>query len=100
VEQDPRERLTEAQRRAMFLVAKGERSTDVISQECHVSPVRVSRWLRSPRFRRAMEAQRRDPWLSPEERLAAAVGISLTARRGKRTRTSSRAQETMWREKR
>jgi hypothetical protein len=73
VEQDPRERLTEVQRRAMFLVAKGERSTDVISQACHVSPVRVSRWLRSPRFRRAMEAQRRDPWLSPDERLAAAV---------------------------
>jgi hypothetical protein len=98
-EPDPRDRLTGPQVHLMFAVVRGEGDVSRIGARFGLAPIRVRRWLASPRFRQALIAQRRAPWPDPTEesrkRLREALTSFMDARseRHRHDRPSNRGKE-------
>ena len=57
---DPRLALSPTQWRGVRAFARGD-SIDVVARGCGVSPNRVRRWLKTPRFRKAVVRERVQP---------------------------------------
>jgi hypothetical protein len=71
---DPRLLLRGRQALGMRYVARGE-PVDSVARACGVAPSRVKRWLKTPRFRRAVFAERVHPTDRDFAREIAARGV-------------------------